>query len=371
MKITTSFPGGNIVVDRIEDDTVYLQTDRRDTEGHWFYWSFQLSGAKGRTLQFIFDSSEGLCLTSRGPAISLDEGKSWKWLGAEHTGMPDEESFTLCPDSDQVRIAFCMPYQLEHWKQFSRNLPGSFQQTTLCTTAKGRDVPLLASVAKNNDTLPLILLTGRHHACESSSGYTLEGFIQAWGKKLARKARLAVIPFVDLDGVEGGDQGKNRRPHDHNRDYNPEPIYPEVAAIKQVVESQLTPFIALDLHCPYARNGDSETLYLVGSAIPRIEAQQSLLSQCLEAHASALPYTQANNIPFGTGWNTGRNYNQGMSFAGWCTQHAHCLLATTVEIPYANASGAENTPAALQDFGNSLAQALADYLSQHKLPGRG
>ena len=35
-----------------------------------------------------------------------------------------------------------------------------------------------------------------------------------------------VIPFVDIDGVENGDQGK-QAPHDHNRDYINSPIYPE------------------------------------------------------------------------------------------------------------------------------------------------
>ena len=38
LSIDSSFPGGNIVVDRIEGDQVYLQQDLRDTEGYWFYW---------------------------------------------------------------------------------------------------------------------------------------------------------------------------------------------------------------------------------------------------------------------------------------------------------------------------------------------
>ena len=34
-----------------------------------------------------------------------------------------------------------------------------------------------------------------------------------------RNVEVLAIPFMDKDGVEEGDQGKNRKPRDHNRDY--------------------------------------------------------------------------------------------------------------------------------------------------------
>ena len=41
LNIDADFPGGNIVLDRIEGDTVLLHQDLRDTEGDWFYWYFR------------------------------------------------------------------------------------------------------------------------------------------------------------------------------------------------------------------------------------------------------------------------------------------------------------------------------------------
>ena len=66
-----------------------------------------------------------------------------------------------------------------------------------------------------------------------------------------------IVPFVDKDGVEDGDQGKNRRPHDHNRDYKLR-IYPEVRAITERLPawSDSKPLFFLDMHCPWLRGGD-------------------------------------------------------------------------------------------------------------------
>ena len=46
----------------------------------------------------------------------------------------------------------------------------------------------------------------------------------------------ALVPFVDKDGVEEGDQGKNRAPRDHNRDYAGASMYPETGALRELGE---------------------------------------------------------------------------------------------------------------------------------------
>ncbi len=51
--IDADFPGGNIVVDSIHRDTVFIQQDLRDTEGNWFYWYFRVGrSAAGKTFLF-------------------------------------------------------------------------------------------------------------------------------------------------------------------------------------------------------------------------------------------------------------------------------------------------------------------------------
>jgi len=38
--IYSDFPGGNIIIDKIKNDTVWFRPDLRDTKGEWFYWYF-------------------------------------------------------------------------------------------------------------------------------------------------------------------------------------------------------------------------------------------------------------------------------------------------------------------------------------------
>jgi hypothetical protein len=365
IEINTDIEGGNVIVDRIEGDSIYLKTNRRDSSQHWFYWRFRIRGAASRTLNFIFDSSEGLCLSSRGPAISTDGGENWHWLGVENTAMPDAESFTytFAPDEDSTEMCFCAPYMLRHWQAFCNGLDAAFVRDTLCRSPKERSVPLIKYQKENTSDRPLIIITGRHHCCETSSGYTMEGLVKAWKDTCAPIADLIVIPFVDLDGVEAGDQGKFRKPHDHNRDYNDQPLYPEVAAIMSLIRESTQPFIALDLHCPYARGNDSETLYRVGNPDAANEEAAEHFCEILEEESKGLPYKRSNDIPFGTAWNVEENYKKGKSFAAYCINQTHCTLASTMEIPYANAQGVEVNPQNLRSFGRSLAHSLARYLA--------
>src|SRR5688572_24183643 len=77
--VDADVPGGNIVVEKVDGDTVTVHQDLRDTEGWWFYWRFQVRGAQGRTLTFKF--TNGAPVGVRGPAVSVDRGETWAWQG--------------------------------------------------------------------------------------------------------------------------------------------------------------------------------------------------------------------------------------------------------------------------------------------------
>ena len=47
IELDASFPGGNIVLERIEGNNVYVHQDLRDTDRPWFYWCFAVTGAAG------------------------------------------------------------------------------------------------------------------------------------------------------------------------------------------------------------------------------------------------------------------------------------------------------------------------------------
>ncbi len=367
VQIDADFPGGNILVDRIDGDAAHVRQDLRDTEGHWFYWCFRVRGGAGRTLRFAFDPPNVIGV--HGPAISTDGGSAWTWGGA---GIVDGASFrhSFGPEDHDVRFAMGVPYvmsDLQRWIDARSDDP-RLKVEALCRTRAGADAPLL----RIEPTAPArhsVLLTARHHACEAMANFTLEGVLDAaladpW---FAQHACIAAAPLVDYDGVQAGDQGKNRRPHDHNRDYFDEGIYPETRAIRGLALGWPGGLDAhLDLHCPYIRGADcNQSVYQVGSRHPAHWARQQRFATILEGlHEGVVPYRAEDDLPFGERWNVATNEKDGgCKSTRWMAEHTPTRFVTTFEIPYADAHGVRITPDAARELGRSVAMALKRYLS--------
>ena len=374
--IDCDFPGGNVVVERIEADNVYLHQDPRDTPGFWFYWYFRVRGAAGRTLTFHF--TQGNVLGVRGPAVSTDAGKTWSWLGRDSV---EGASFRYdFPDhAGEVRFCLAMPYQQSNLHEFLKRHAGSpdLVVETHARTRKGRTVPRLRVGKLDGPPEDRVLLTCRHHSCEMMANWALEGIIDLVladtpdGRWFRRHVELLVLPMMDTDGVEDGDQGKNRAPYDHNRDYLGESVYPSVAALRQFVprwsEGRLR--IALDMHCPYIRGGgdgtsSNERIFLVGGPSEEGWLRLGQFSEILQrVQTGPLVYDPKNNLPFGQKWNT---LAEPRSCARWAALLPGVLVAATIEIPYANVAGAPVTPDSARALGHDLARAIRRYLETHR-----
>ncbi|MFP4057951.1 MAG: M14 family zinc carboxypeptidase [Candidatus Brocadiia bacterium] len=370
--VDASFPGGNIVLEEVAGDEVRLHQDLRDTAGNWFWWLFRVRGARDRTLTFRF--TKGNVIGTRGPAVSTDGGRTWAWLGREAV---DGASFRyeFAADAQEVRFGFAIPYVEADLRDFLQPYGENphLRLETLCTTRKGRKAERLRVGRLNGQPDYRVLLTCRHHACECMASYAVEGVIESVladhddGRWLRRHVEFLIVPFVDKDGVEEGDQGKNRKPHDHNRDYGDESIYPTVQAIRKFVPrwSAGRLRLTLDLHCPHIRGRYNEVIYLVGSPDAAIWEQQQAFGAILEAVRSGpLPYRAASNLPFGKAWNTHKNYGKHKSCSRWCSELDGVRLASTIEIPYATASGAAVTGDSARAFGRDLAKAIRRYIER-------
>jgi len=365
-----TFPGGNIIVDRAEGDNIFLRQDLRDTQGHWFWWHFRVRGAAGRTLTFHF--TKGNVIGTRGPAVSLNQGAIWAWLGTK-TVNGATFHYTFPEGAEDVRFCFAMPYFESNLSAFLARYKGnaSLRVEPHSTTRKGRKTERLFVGRLDRKAPHRVLITCRHHCCESMASYALEGVIQTAlsdtedGGWFRTNVEMLVVPFMDKDGVEDGDQGKNRKPHDHNRDYGENSIYPSVQELKPFVprwsDGKLR--VAIDLHCPYIRGTHNEVIYLVGSKDPRIWTEQQRFGAILQRLATgALPYDTKDNLPFGKAWNTGKNYGEHVSFGRWAATVPGISLATTIEIPYATASRGVVDGESSRAFGRDLARALRAYI---------
>jgi Zinc carboxypeptidase len=380
LRIDADFPGGNVILEKIDGGAVFLRQDVRDTQGDWCYWAFRVRGAAGHRLRFHFTGSDVLGV--RGPVLSRDGGRSWHWLGdgviARIAGSGRAFSYELAPDDAEVFFAFCPLYTEANLRAFLTRHAGHshLRLETLCRSRQGRAVELLR--LEGETPAHRILLTGRHHACEAVASYVLEGVLEATlaedelGSWLRQHVAVAAVPFVDKDGVEAGDQGKNRWPYDHNRDYggaSEDSIYPEVRALRAWAPQWLAAgrlSLAIDLHSPWIRGPGNEDVFFVGGPDAGIWERVLRFSSVLEhtmAQADSLPFQARHNLPFGQSWNTlvGEGLGQ-RSCAQWIANLPHIHFGTTLEVPYANAGGAAVTPASARALGRALMTAMRDYL---------
>ena len=353
MNIHANFTGGNIRVLKIDGSHVYVQNELRDTIGDWFYWAFCVEGAQGQTLTFHFDKN---WLGYYGPAISHDL-YNWKWQNEEAApGAYNTFTYTFAEDETCVWFAHNKLYHPAHFDNLCKEL--GLEQLTLCKSERGRDVPYLR-VGEGKERM---FLTARHHACEATGNYVLEGVLRELVREPIPDMEIIVVPFVDYDGVVDGDQGKSRSPHDQNRDYPLEygSIYAVVREIRKLALEKPTRY-AFDYHSPWHVGGMNDWVFMVEKhydANKNITRFGNLWHNAITPES--LPYDVTGTLPPETDWNTGP--------AATCTNFMHlgagAELSFTVETPYFSCSGTPFCGKRAREMGRCFAVALRQYHSR-------
>ena len=419
VQITSSYPGGNVVLVGMKGDTVYVRPALRDNMLWWFYWNFRVIGAAGRKLRFEFVDGDcpGEYLTE--PTLSSDGGQSWSVLGPQvrkNTKMlhelglagdtiklstkppfdllgpavkpkPDSPwswlgkdsingrsfQYTFPEDATEVFFSFTIPYQQAQLDQFLEKYAhhSHLSVEELCKTRKQRSVEMLRLGRIDGCAKERVVITCRHHACEMSASYCLEGILEAMladtedARWFQENVEALVIPFVDKDGVEDGDQGKGRRPRDHNRDYDGEPLFESTRAIRRLLPEWAKEGLAMviDIHDPSMAESK---IYQVGKEPHLIWREQQSFGRILEkVQTGKLRYNSADDMPFGKGWNQSSNYIGGISFGSWASRFfPQIRFVTSLEFPYAQVGEEPVTPETARAFGHDLARAIRLYLSQ-------
>jgi hypothetical protein len=371
IQISSDFPGGNISVNKISGDSVWLKPDLSFTEGEWFYWYFKISGISGKNITFKFEQNN--VFAKYGPAYSLNNDETWKWYGESRIS---DNCFTFS-FSEQDTVAFfsvAFPYTEKDLYKFMETLNErkSLEIDTLCFSPENRVVEKITIPSLSKEPAYKVLITARHHACEMMASYVLEGIIKSLLndknlQELRKSAEFMIIPFMDKDGVENGEQGKNRIPRDHNRDYDGESVHNSTATLRTIIPvwSDEKLKFALDIHCPWISGKHNEDIYMVGSSNKKIEQNQIIFSRLLEKNNSGeIKLYHENFLPFGESWNTDNNYTKGTGFMKWAAGIEGISLATTIEFPYANVAGTMVSKDNSRIFGETVAYSINDYFDK-------
>ena len=314
--------------------------------GSWFYWAFCVEGAEGEKINFHMQQPNRLGYW--GPAVSHDL-KNWHWLDDV-----DGESFTykFGENENKVYFAHSMLYHPNRFFELAEEL--SLQVTELCKSRKGRSVP---SVVLGNGCKSIIL-TARHHACESTGSYVLEGVLRELAKNPIDDTKVFCVPFVDLDGVIDGDQGKARKPHDHNRDYEENvSVYPETAAIKKYACEYGCNY-GFDFHSPWHKSGENDNVFIVRNSIEKIE-QTERFSKIFEKEITpgSMKYSSENDHQPMTGWN-----QPSTSFGFTMMHREECDIAFSLETAYFGTEDNKISEEKMVELGKCYARAIKKYI---------
>lgn len=350
MLIHQNFIGGNISVREINGDTIYLENEIRDTTEDWFYWAFCIEGAENRKITFKFNQNR---LGYFGPAVSFDL-ENWHWLDSVEG---DSFTYHFSQNESKVYFAHSMLYHPNRFLKFAGKY--NLQIYELCKGYKGSSIPCI----KFNEGSTSIVLTARHHACESTGNYVLEGVLEELIVNPIPDAKVFCVPFVDYEGVIRGDQGKSRAPHDHNRDYSydEKSIYPECNAIKKYVTENSCHY-GFDFHSPWHKSGENDNVFIVQNSIEKLK-QLNRFGELFEESITydSLKYEHKNDYPPETGWNKG-----GAQFANYMKLMEENNIAFSLETTYFGTSDNKVSEVNLLELGHCFAKALKKYIETEK-----
>jgi hypothetical protein len=364
INISWSHAGGNIKNVEIRQDVVRLEQDVRDSTKWWFYWNFRAESPEAQTIRFEFTNGE--VIGPWGPAVSRD-GLDWNWLEMDTNVCSSSSSsfqYTFKPN-EVVYFAFGLPYQLCHFEHFYARIARyeSVKRHLLAITHQLKAIPLLR--IGNEQAKRHLYLTCRHHACESTPSYLLEGLLESLLRRsspILQNCLIHYIPFMDMDGVEDGDQGKNRAPHDHNRDYTANPIY---SSVRELMSYTLKwkPEIFIDFHGPFKWGERNDYPFFAKQGSP-IKEETEKLSRILEGvtsePAQTIRFDSSYDVDMGAEW-----WHQPKSnIASAYFARAGAKLSCTFEFPYFGLNGPSYTPNNCRLFGEDFGLALEAYVKE-------
>lgn len=366
VEIDSNFPGGNIEIVEKHGGLVQLKP-RLDGGRDWFYWCFAATAKNPGKVEFQFPPAlanhKNGAVGFQGPAVSYDDGATWDWMGTDSAIVQGRSfSYTFEKAGETVRFSSTIPYLQPEFDAFAERHKANphFKMSMLNRTPKGRHVELVQIGEPHSDATP-VLFTCRHHAGETIASFFLEGFMDSAlsdspeGNAFREKYVLYVVPFVDKDGCEDGDQGKGRTPHDHNRDYGPTPpIYPTVQAVMQLGK-EASIRAAIDFHCPTLVYSDHQVIYFVGGKEHPI-GNLAKVTELADHMKSEFP----EGGPTGPMvWLEDWSDDRAALCSGYFAGQPGCEIAATIEIPFAP-KGAVMTPDAVRSYGAAMLRAWND-----------
>ncbi|KAA5542706.1 hypothetical protein FYK55_14350 [Roseiconus nitratireducens] len=296
IRVTADFPGGSAVVVSTDaaSQSVHVQPQVRQERGWPCWWYFQLHGLSiGKPVSVTVSASSTPFRAGRvlSPTWLLPDSASISSDNIHWQHTPKAESddrkavYTFEATAETMWVAWGPPFLPSHaealLRQISESLPDS-ELFVLARTRGDRPVHAIRFGARSDDAgkPSAIWIQARQHAWETGSSWVAQGFLN-WvasddpvAIELRNKATICVVPIMDVDNVADGTGGKDAVPRDHNRDWDDDPVYPEVRAAQMAIKKLNASHrfdLFIDLHNP---SPNDRQPYFYGPKLDRLSQVQ-------------------------------------------------------------------------------------------------
>lgn len=258
IQVTADFSGGSAVVVSTDsaNQSVHIKPQVRPDQGWPCWWYFQITGlSTGSPVSVTVSANAtpfraGRVLNSSwllpdSASISTDN------IHWQHTPQAKVESgravYQFEATSETMWVAWGPPFLPSHAESLLNRIAKLNPDSVvfeLARTRSNRPVHAIRFGAQSDDSgkRPAVWIQARQHAWESGSSWVAQGFLE-WVASddpgaidLRNKAIICVVPIMDVDNVANGMGGKDAAPRDHNRDWDDDPIYPEVRAAQEAIK---------------------------------------------------------------------------------------------------------------------------------------
>jgi len=279
VRVATDFPGGSAVVVSVDDakQAVHIQPQLHPDDGWPCWWSFRLDGLSiGRSVHVTVSGNPAPFRSGRvlGSSWSLPDQASissdgMHWKHTPKTEIKDGAAvYVFEAQAETMWVAWGPPFLPSDTEVLLGEIAGALPNSELFELARTRgDRPVRAirfgARSDGSGETPAVWIQARQHAWETGSSWVASGFLK-WvagddpaAIELRNKATFYVVPIMDVDRVVDGAGGKEAVPRDHNRDWDGQPVYPEVRAAQNAIKELANGHrfdLFIDLHNPAPGN---------------------------------------------------------------------------------------------------------------------
>ena len=332
LRVSTDFEGGSAKVESIDQTARVIRfMPGGDPQRGWACWwylrvdglaknaplTLDLAGSDRPTRNNGKDTAQPLAASWAMPtrATFSTDGKTW-----QHTAQGKREGarflYEVTGNGGPLWVAWGPPFTPRDTDallaEVEKKSPAA-KSFELARTRGDRPVRGLRVSEATSPKPPGIWVQARQHAWESGSCWVARGFTEwlvsddADAKWLRTHAEIFIVPIMDVDNAATGNGGKEAAPRDHNRDWDDNPVYPEVAAAQKRLralakEQRLDVF--LDLHNPAP--GDPTFFYILDKELlkePMITERDRFIQLAYGRISKIKPLIPMSNQPKSTGAN--------------------------------------------------------------------